>query len=102
MVFRCPAELGRAGVSQADPLQQARQRWTLCCVGTTATPFRRGARGLPITAQIILKPAALARCASAAKNSDNSVSAQDVISRVLRLRCGTNHKPAVIATVLQL
>jgi len=27
-------------------LQQARQGWTLCCVGTTTTPFRRGARRL--------------------------------------------------------
>jgi pimeloyl-ACP methyl ester carboxylesterase len=49
-----PAQLGGAGVSQTDPLQQARQRWTLCCVGTTATPFRRGAHGLQITAQIEL------------------------------------------------
>src|SRR2546429_6795150 len=46
-----PAQLGGAGVSQTDPLQQARQRWTLCCVGTTATPFRRGARGLQTAAQ---------------------------------------------------
>src|SRR5207249_3278623 len=47
-----PAQLGGAGVSQTDPLQQARQRWTLCCVGTTATPFRRGARGLQIAAVV--------------------------------------------------
>ena len=47
-----PAELGRAGVSQTHLLQQARQRRALCGLGTAATLFRRGSRGLQITAQI--------------------------------------------------
>jgi hypothetical protein len=38
--------------------------------------------------------------AGAAKSSDISISAQDVIGRVLRLGCGVNHKPAVIASGL--
>jgi hypothetical protein len=40
------AKLGRAGVSQIDPLQQARQRRTLCGLGTAAALVRRGSRGL--------------------------------------------------------
>src|SRR6266404_1363381 len=45
-----PAQLGGAGVSQTDPLQQARQRRALCGLGTAATLFRRGSRGLQIAA----------------------------------------------------
>jgi len=41
----CAAQLGGAGVSQTDPLQQARQRRALCGLGTAATLFRRGSRG---------------------------------------------------------
>src|SRR6267154_1718998 len=48
-----PAQLGGAGVSQTDPLQQARQRRALCGLGTAATLFRRGSRGLQTTAQIV-------------------------------------------------
>ena len=48
-----PAELGGAGVSQAHLLQQGWQRRTLCGLGTTATLFRRGSRGLQTTAQIM-------------------------------------------------
>ena len=44
------AELGRTGVSQAHLLQQARQRRPLCGLGTAATPFTRGSRGLQTTA----------------------------------------------------
>src|SRR6267142_2591089 len=46
-----PAELGRAGVSQTYPLQQARQRWTLPGVGTAATLHVRVAHGVQITAR---------------------------------------------------
>ena len=45
--------------------------------------------------------AALADRASAAKNSGDAVSAEDVIRCVLRMGCGKNHQPAVIAKLLQ-
>ena len=45
-----PAELGGEGVSQAHPLQQARQGRPLRGLGTAATLFRRDARGVQITA----------------------------------------------------
>ena len=45
-----PAELGGAGVSQADPLQQARQGRPLRGLGTAETPYRRDSRGLQIAA----------------------------------------------------
>ena len=48
-----PAELGGAGVSQAHPLQQARQRRALRGLGTAAALFRRGSRGLQTTAHIV-------------------------------------------------
>jgi len=47
-----PAQLGGAGVSQTDPLQQARQRRALCGLGAAATLFRRGSRGLQIAALV--------------------------------------------------
>jgi hypothetical protein len=40
-------ELGQEAIAAVS-------RGVACCVGTTATPFRRGARGLQITAQIEL------------------------------------------------
>ena len=46
-----PAELGRAGVPEADPLQQARQRRALCGVGTAATLRRGDASVVQIAAQ---------------------------------------------------
>ena len=46
----CSAELGGAGVPQADSLQQAPQRWALCGLGTAEALFRRGSRGLQIAA----------------------------------------------------
>jgi hypothetical protein len=48
-----------------------------------------------------IREAALAQCAGAAKNSGSSASAENVIRGVLRLGCGMNHKPAVIAKLLQ-
>ena len=45
-----PAELDGAGVSQTHPLQQARKRRPLRGLGAAATLFRRGSRGLQITA----------------------------------------------------
>ena len=45
-----PAELDRAGVSQTYPLQQRRQSGALCGLGTGPTLFRRGSRGLQVTA----------------------------------------------------
>ena len=45
-----PAQLGGAGVSQTDPLQQARQGRALCGLGTAEALFRRGSRGLPVPA----------------------------------------------------
>ena len=45
-----PAELGGAGVSQTDPLQQAPQGRALCGLGTAEALFRRGSRGLQIIA----------------------------------------------------
>jgi hypothetical protein len=50
------AQLGRAGISQTHPLQQARQRRPLCGLGTTSTLFRRGSRRLQTTAQLIIYP----------------------------------------------
>ena len=47
------AKLDRAGVSQAHPLQQARQGRALCGVGTAATLYTRASHGLQITTQII-------------------------------------------------
>jgi hypothetical protein len=47
-----PAELGGAGVSQTDPLQQARQRRSLRGMGTAETVLRRGSRGLQNAAQL--------------------------------------------------
>ena len=47
-----PAELGRAGVSQTDPLQQGCERRALCGLGTAETLFRRSSRGLKIAACI--------------------------------------------------
>ena len=46
------AELGGAGVSQTDPLQQARQRRALCGLGTAAALLRRSSGGLQIAARI--------------------------------------------------
>src|SRR5829696_569555 len=48
------AKLGRVGVSQTHPLQQARQRRALCGLGTAATLFRRGSCGLQTAAQLII------------------------------------------------
>ena len=45
-----PAQLGGAGVSQTDPLQQAPQGRPLCGLGTAEALFRRGSRGLQIAA----------------------------------------------------
>jgi pimeloyl-ACP methyl ester carboxylesterase len=45
-----PAQLGRAGVSQTDPLQQARQRRPLRGIRATPASFRRDSRGLQIAA----------------------------------------------------
>jgi hypothetical protein len=45
-----PAQLGGAGVSQTDPLQQAAQGWALCGLGTAEALHRRGSRGLPVPA----------------------------------------------------
>ena len=47
-----PAELGGARVSQADPLQQGRERRALRGLGTAAALFRGGSRGLQIAAQV--------------------------------------------------
>jgi hypothetical protein len=66
-------------------------------VGTTRNLFRRDSRGLQTPAQIILKPAALARCASAAKNSGVGGPAEDIICRVLCLGRGMNYQSAVVA-----
>ena len=44
------AELGRAGVSQTDPLQQAAQGRTLRRLGAAEVPLRGNAHGLQITA----------------------------------------------------
>ncbi len=52
-IYPAPAELGGAGVSQTHPLQQARQRRALRGLGTAATLFRRGSRGLQIAAHIV-------------------------------------------------
>jgi hypothetical protein len=49
-------QLGRAGLSQTHPLQQARQRRPLCGLGTTSTLFRRGSRRFQTTAQLIIYP----------------------------------------------
>ncbi len=46
----CSTELGRTGVSQTDPLQQARQGRPLRGVGAAEGLFRRGSRGLQIAA----------------------------------------------------
>ena len=46
-------QLGGAGISQTHPLQQTRQRWALCRLGTAETLFRRGSHGISITAQIV-------------------------------------------------
>ena len=51
-IYQAPAELGGAGVSQAHPLQQARQRRPLRGVGTAGALFGRGSRGLQITAVV--------------------------------------------------
>src|SRR5437588_5479634 len=48
-----PTELGRAGVSQTNPLQQARQRRALRGLEAAATFLRRGSRGLQIAAQLV-------------------------------------------------
>ena len=45
-------QLGRAGVSQTDPLQQGCERRALCGLGTAETLFRRSSRGLKIAACI--------------------------------------------------
>jgi hypothetical protein len=45
------AELGGAGVSQTDALQQAGERRPLCSLGTAEGLFRRGSYGLQITTQ---------------------------------------------------
>ena len=50
------AELGRAGVSQTDPLQQARKRRALCGLGTAATPLTRASRRLQIAAHVAETP----------------------------------------------
>src|SRR5580693_8840980 len=47
-----PAKLGGAGVSQADPLQQARQRRALCGLGTAEALFRGGSRWVPVSALV--------------------------------------------------
>ena len=46
-------ELGRARVSQTDPLQQGRQGRALCGLGTAEALLRRGSRGLQIAAQVV-------------------------------------------------
>ena len=48
-----PAELGRAGVSQAHPLQQARQGRALRGLGAAEALLGRGSRGFQITAHIV-------------------------------------------------
>ena len=50
------AQLGREGLSQTHPLQQARQRRALCGLGTAATLLRRGSRRLQTAAQLIIYP----------------------------------------------
>ena len=49
-LYPCAAELGGAGVSQTHPLQQAAQGRPLRGLGTTEALFRRGSRGLQISA----------------------------------------------------
>ena len=46
-------ELGGAGVSQTDPLQQGRQRRALRGLGAATALLRRGPRGLQIAAHVI-------------------------------------------------
>ena len=52
-IYHCSTKLGRAGISQTHPLQQARQRRAFCCLGTATTLFRRRSRRLQTTAQIM-------------------------------------------------
>jgi hypothetical protein len=47
-LYPAPPELDRAGVSQTDPLQQARQRRPLRGLGTAPAAFGRSSRGLQI------------------------------------------------------
>ena len=58
----CSAQLGGAGVSQTDPLQQAAQGRPLCGLGTAEALFRRGSRGLPIAAVGFVASAKGAAC----------------------------------------
>ena len=51
-LYPAPTELGRAGVSQTDPLQQGGERRPLRGLGTAEALFRRGSRGLPIAALV--------------------------------------------------
>ena len=51
--YEAPTELDRAGVSETHLLQQAQQRRAFCGLGTAATLFRRGSRGLQTTPQIV-------------------------------------------------
>ena len=51
----CAAELGGAGVSQTDLLQQARQGRALCGLGAAEALFRRGSRGFQTAAKVDLK-----------------------------------------------
>jgi pimeloyl-ACP methyl ester carboxylesterase len=52
-LYQAPAELGRAGVSQTHPLQQARQRRTLCGLGTAGALRGRDPCGVQIIALIM-------------------------------------------------
>ena len=49
-IYHGPAELGRAGLSQAHPLQQARQRRPLRGLGAAGALRERDARGVPVAA----------------------------------------------------
>ena len=57
-IYAGPAKLGGAGVSQAHPLQQARQRRPLRGVGTATPVLRRGRAGFrPLRKSILRTPA---------------------------------------------
>ena len=60
-----PAKLGRAGVSQAHLLQQARQGRPLRRLGAAEAVQRRDARGFPFAAPIDLRPIGTGRSARA-------------------------------------
>ena len=54
-----PTQLGGAGVSQADSLQQARQRRALCGLGTAEALLRRGPHRPQITALVFMRTASV-------------------------------------------